>query len=51
MSSYDRLLSMIGRDIFRNVGDRIAKVELQLCAYHGNKPNVEPPVYGNDDEL
>jgi len=42
---------VVGCDIFRNVMDRIAKVELQLCTCYGDKPYVEPPIYGDDDEL
>jgi hypothetical protein len=45
------LLLIMGRVILWNLMDRIAKVELHLCACHGYKPNVEPPVYGKDDEL
>ena len=37
--------------IIRNVIDRNAKVELQLCACYGDYPEDEPPFDGNDDEL
>ena len=42
---------MIARDISRNVINRIAKVELQLCACHGDSPGDESSLHGNDDEL
>jgi len=42
---------MIVRDIFRDVMDRIAKVELQLYAHHGDEPHIQPRICGNDGEL
>ena len=47
----DSLLFMILCDIVRDVVDRIAKVELQLCAHHGDEPHIEPRIRGNDGEL
>ena len=48
---YGGLTMVIARDISRDVINRIAKVELQLCACHGDNPVDESPLHGNDDEL
>ena len=50
-SFYGGLLLIIARDVFRNVINRRAKVELHLCACNGDNPGNELPIYANDDEL
>jgi hypothetical protein len=37
--------------IFRNMIDRNAKLELQVCACYGDYTEGEPPFDGNGDEL
>ena len=48
---YRILISIIGRDVIRNVIDRSPKVELHLCAYHRDDPDDEPPFHGNYEQL
>lgn len=49
--SYDGLTLIIARDIFWNVVDRIAKVELHLCACHSDNPGDESSFDGDNGEL
>jgi hypothetical protein len=41
----------MGRGTFRIVMDRSAKIDLHLCACHGDTPEDEPPIRGEEDEL